>query len=165
MIFKSKYRRFGNNKSEFRQSSRNRRNQFINFQKTKNDHSQDIGLRTISKIFNRWCWWINFKSLQINIGPKNSKAFSTVSLNGFCFFKELLSYGPYGLRLLRFPNSKACHGATTFVATFATLLCSWSFWFVTFKSTSGASKVILIESFVGNSFWNLTLIEIERQFA
>ena len=79
---------------------------------------------------------------------------------GFNFSQEFSSYG---FLLLRFPKSKACHGATTFVATFATLLCSWSFWFVTFKSTSGASKVISYESL--NNFKNLTLGEIKRQFS
>ena len=46
----------------------------------------------------------------------------------------------YGWRLFIFPKSNACQGATTFVATFAILLCNLSFWFVTFKSTSGASE-------------------------
>ena len=45
----------------------------------------------------------------------------------------------YDWRLFLFTNSYACQGATTFVATFAILLCNWSFWFVTLKSTSGAS--------------------------
>ena len=46
----------------------------------------------------------------------------------------------YGFRLFTFAKSNACQGATTFVATFAILLCNFNFWFVTFKSTSGASK-------------------------
>ena len=49
----------------------------------------------------------------------------------------------YGWRLFIFPKSNACQGATTFVATFAILLCNLSFWFVTFKSTSGASEKMI----------------------
>ena len=54
MILKSQYRRIANDKSAG--STQNRRRQFKIFHKTKilqSNQSQDIGLREISKIFNR----------------------------------------------------------------------------------------------------------------
>ena len=56
--FQSQYRRITNSKPAG--SSQNRRRHFKNFDETKlmlGHQSQDIGLRAISKIFNRWCRW------------------------------------------------------------------------------------------------------------